>query len=365
MAKIAIIGAGDIGKALCKLFLMISDHELLCVEPDALKCLDLQDECDALARPRFQELMHPTAPITFQCSTSNEMSEEIVSKFAPEIVLCACDEVEFFAQASARLKCNFIAFCDDYQVVRAIEQAPVQNTFVLQAGVAPGLLNYMAMDVLNDQPETRMLTMIAGSLPDIVLGETPLTKTKNTESLLADYLLPAIVVEDGQEKYLEAMSDISPLRVSGVCYETFISGTGIGNPMSYDVPNVCYRVLNFPGHSENILAKIDGADDPVNTLLEEMVPTSDDYMVLIVIAENAIGQIKTSYFSFGPSTETGLEMSANTLAAACSAAGIAQLILEDQLPSGFLDASHISMSALYQTNAMSVFDQLSGNNNRG
>lgn len=357
MAKIAIIGAGELGKALCKLIMVTSDHEILCVDTDITACADLEDECDTLRRPKFQELMYPSPPIEILHSESHTVTKNAVKNFAPEVIVCANESLEDAADIAFSLDLHCVSFSEDHEAVLKIQKNETSKTFVLQTGLAPGLLNYFAIDVLNEQLDTKMLTMACGSLPDVVLGDSALTRTKNIESVLREHLQPALILENGAERYLDPLTDVASLRVSGVEYETFIAGSGIGEPSAYDVPNVCYRNIAFPGHLSAILSKLEDNDDPVSGLAEAFQPITDDYVIMAVIAEDVFGRLKTSYMSFGSCTEPGLQMSAQTFASVCTAAGVIQLILEEQLPAGHLNADQISLSDLEQTAAMAVFDR--------
>lgn len=355
MAKIAIIGVGELGSALCKLLLVSSDHELLCVDIDPAVCMDLDEECRTLSRPRFQELMFPTVPVTISCEGTTEGMTRVITRFAPDIIVCANDDLKFCTSLARTLGMHCVAFSDQRQDVLEVEQEELKKTFVLQTGLAPGLVNYFAMDMLNGQLDTRMLTMACGSLPEVFIGENAFTRTKDLRSTLSEYLQPSLVLEDGIERYLEPAADLAKLRVSGVEYETFIVGTGIGNPLSYDVPNVCYRSIQFKGHLDAVHAEIADADDPVAVLSDLFQVVQDDFVILTVIAENVFGELKTGFMVFGPNPELGL--CAQTLGAVCPAAGIIQLILEDQLPSGCLGADQIPFDLLNQTAAMMIFER--------
>ena len=355
MAKIAIIGAGELGSALCKLLLVSSDHEILCVDDDPVVCMDLDEECRTLIRPRFQELMFPTPPITISCDATTADLVASVTRFAPDIVVSSNVDLKICTSLAKTLGAHCVAFSDQRQEILEIEQEHINKTFVLQTGLAPGLVNYFAMDILNSQLETKMLTMACGTLPEIFIGDTAFTRTKDLRSTLSEYLQPALVLEDGVERYLDPATDLAKLRVSGVEYETFIVGTGIGNPHSYDVPNVCYRSIQFHGHLDAVNTEIANADDPVSALADLFKPVQDDYVVVAVLAEDVLGELKTGFMVFGPNPELGL--SAQILGTVCPAAGIIQLILEDQLPSGYLGPADIPFDLLNQTTAMMIFER--------
>lgn len=355
MAKIAIIGAGELGSALCKLLLVSSDHEVLCVDIDPAVCIDLDDECRSLVRPRLQELLYPTPPVTISCETTSEDIAATVKRFAPDIIVCANDDLKFCTSLARTLSLHCVAFSDQRQDVLDIDLDELKKTFVLQTGLAPGLVNYFAMDILNGQLDTKMLTMACGVLPEVFIGETAFARARDLRSTLSEYLQPALVLEDGVERYLDPATDLAKLRVSGVEYETFIVGTGVGDPFSYDVPNVCYRSIQFRGHLDAVNAAIDEADDPVAVLSDMFRPVQDDYVILAVIAEDVFGELKTGFMVFGPNPELGL--SAQVLGAVCPAAGIIQLILEDQLPSGYLGPAEITLDLLNQTAAMMIFER--------
>ena len=356
MAKIAIIGAGGLGSALCKLLLVSSDHEILCIDIDPAVCMDLDEECRTLIRPRFQELMYPTPPVTISCDVTSDDMAAAVKRFAPDVIVCSNDDLKFISSLARTLGAHCVAFSDQRQDVQEIQQVEdLEKTFVLQTGLAPGLVNYFAMDILNDQLDTKMLTMACGSLPEVFIGDIAFTRSKDLRSTLSEYLQPALVLEDGIERYLDPATDLAKLRVSGVEYETFIVGGGVGDPFSYDVPNVCYRSIQFCGHLDAVQAAIDEADDPVAALSNMFRTVQDDYVILAVIAEDVFGEIKTGFMVFGPNPELGLN--AQTIGAVCPAAGIIQLILEDQLPSGYLGPAEIPLDLLNQTAAMMIFER--------
>lgn len=355
MAKIAIIGAGSIGKALCKILLMCTDHIIQCIDISPSACEDLYDECNSLIRPVYQTMLYPEVPIKCNYIADKDDILQNLMAFKPEIIVCACHDVSYAAQIAKELNTHFIAFSEDHSEVLSIQETEVHKTFVMQTGLAPGLANYFAWSLLATEVSPKMLTIACSSLPEVSLGDVQFARTKNSESLLAEYLSPALILADGDEVYLDPMADIANLRVNGILYETFISGGGIGDPLAYDVPNVCFRSIRFPGHTAHMQSIIQDAADPVNELLNVLPKTSDDYVVLAVIIEDSSGNIKTTHVQFGSCPE--LDISAQALGASCTAAGIIELILEERMPVGYIGSDQVSFYDLDKTTPMKIFHQ--------
>jgi saccharopine dehydrogenase-like NADP-dependent oxidoreductase len=365
MARIAIIGAGRVGTAAAKIFLMASDHELFVIDTSEDALQTLLEKCQDLQRPSHRAAFSPEVQVSLICTEPEDDLSSILSSIDVELVMCATPftmNIEI-ATACARLGIHYIDFTEDVSVTEAISKLEVNSTFVPQTGLAPGLVNYLGLSLFEELGVPASLDLRVGALPQISWAPSHYAITWSPEGLINEYLKPAQRKVDGMFELVDPLSDPELLIVNGIQYEAFTTSGGVGMMSAYDhIPNVEYKTIRFPGHLAFVQSMFTTTErdfeKSVSLAKEVFERTRDDVVVLVAHAVDVSGMSASAGLHFYPANE--LDVTALELTTAGVGVGIAELVLNGDLPLGVLTSAQIPFEKFMQTEALRlVFDHVS------
>jgi lysine 6-dehydrogenase len=178
-----------------------------------------------------------------------------------DAVLCALPY--FFDYDMAALAVDAGAhYCDLGGNTEIVEQqrtldgeARAQGVSVVpDCGLAPGMVNILAQAGIDELDEVHSVRALVGGLPQQPRPPLNYQVVYSLEGVLDYYTTPSIVLEDGEIREKEALSDIErvvfPEPVGEL--EAFHTAGGISTlPYRYRgrVPRMEYKTLRYPGHA--------------------------------------------------------------------------------------------------------------------
>lgn len=353
MAKIAVVGAGVIGCAFVKIVLAVTAHEVVLIdtrESQLRTALRLIIETMSENIAERIEAAH--------CPNKQSLAEKIV-----EVDLVACctpfSEVAEIAALSAAHSKHYLDFTEDNEVTEEINQLKVEkSTFVPQTGIAPGLINYMGID-LSKGLEVSKLKLCVGALPQEVVPPSYYAITWSPAGLVNEYLKPVKQKVDGQVITVEPLTDLEILMVDNETYEAFTTSGGVGNLAAYSgIPNIEYKTLRHPGHHEFLIELLRKARFN-QEIAEELITTTfertrlDKVATLIrVVCTNGTEHFKGDHFW----PNASLDLTAIELMTAGTGVAVAELILRNKLPKGILRPDQIPLNKLFKTGSGRLLD---------
>ena len=239
---IVIIGAGRVGVACALLARAYTMYRVALIDADS----------GALSVARETLDKHGALCDFHQ---ADESLPQVLKSLEPSVVLC-CTPFHVnvkVATICAELQCDYIDFTEDISVTKAVTELNPQNcSFVLQTGLAPGLVNSIGLALvqrLKDQGAVpHELQMRVGALP--LVGSVPqaYSLTWSSSGLINEYYQPVERIIDGQVTLQEPLCALERFIVDGTKLEAFNTSGGLGAPSMYDVPNVSYKTIRYPGH---------------------------------------------------------------------------------------------------------------------
>lgn len=294
MTRVAILGAGQIGRAVYKIITDLGDHSGLYNIIDAF-VVDASEES-------IRRLPHGTHGVMdLGTCEMKEISDMLINGKVTHVI----NALPFFlnekvATAAVAAGCHYIDFTEDDVMadkVQAIYKDTELNCAV-KCGLAPGFINYIGHDLVGQMDTTDTLMISVGALPRMVsfnTGEPELSYnlTWSVDGLVNEYIRPCRVRENGIEKDVAPLTDLTKVILDGVEYEAAYTSGGIGSLVKdlARVPNVHYKTLRYPGHYtfiKKVVKEKKGDFEALRKYFQEVFPfTNDD---VIVVYANAIGK---------------------------------------------------------------------------
>lgn len=195
----------------------------------------------------------------------------------------------YFNAAMARAAVDVgIHYCDlggNTEIVfeqKQLHEAALEKdlSFIPDCGLAPGMVNILAMEGIRRLDDVERVKVYVGGLPQH--PEPPLNYqiVYSLEGALDYYTTPSWVLRDGKRTQVEALSELERLKFPAPVgeLEAFHTGGGISlMPWTFEgkVDVMEYKTLRYPGHADIMRAIRELgllATDPVDVKGTEVVP---------------------------------------------------------------------------------------------
>jgi len=298
--KIAILGAGQIGRAIFQILRKLKFNVLHTAFTD-IDIIIFDSNAD--------NLLNIDATIN-NSDLSTLKITEISAILKKEKVTHVMNALPFHmnekvASAAKLAKCAYIDFTEDDIMAESVMEIYKDSglTCAVKCGLAPGFINYVGHELVKLIDEPDSLTISVGALPRTVSydkkhPEHSYNLTWSVDGLVNEYLRDCKVRKDGKEILVNPLSEKIKIILDGVKYEAAHTSGGIGSLVRdlVNVPNVCYKTLRYPGHYkyvQSILAENDWNFEKIKKIFIEKFPFTDDDV--IIVYANVLGKNKGIY----------------------------------------------------------------------
>lgn len=362
MTKIAILGAGQIGRAVYKI---ITDLR----ENSDNRIYDNIDVFVAdVSEANISKLVYGTHRlINFEECTGKEIGNILYEGKITHVI----NALPFFlnekiAIAASIANANYIDFTEDDNMADKVCSilGKLDINCAVKCGLAPGFVNYIGYDLINkiNTPDTLLVSV--GALPRLVSygSENPeqsYNLTWSVDGLVNEYIRPCRVKKLGVKTEIIPISEIIDVVIDGVRYEAACTSGGIGSLIDdlNHVPNIQYMTLRYPGHYAYVKSIISENNefDSIKTIFKEKFPFTDDDV--IVVYANALGKdeegtfIRRSYFNkyYGVNGLSGIQSTT-----AASGVAILELMLTGKVQ-GIITHSNVNLKDFVETEAFKKY----------
>lgn len=243
MIKVVIVGAGRVGVACASLITQNLQYEV--------HLIDTNQESLSVA--------HETVGgFVTQHLVSDSDLEAKLYELDPWAVVCATPfQINIrIAGVCNDLGAHYLDFTEDVKVKEAVKALnPGNSTFVLQTGLAPGLISQIGLDLVEqlivDGCEPFSLDLRVGALPQN--GDYALTWS--TAGLVNEYMQPCETIERGVKQVRQPLEGHEEHLVDcgRTKLEAFNTSGGMGDEDMYlGLEFVNYKTMRYPGHLELI-----------------------------------------------------------------------------------------------------------------
>ncbi len=311
--KILVAGAGKIGVSLANLLASSDDYTVLLAD------IHIERAEKILAHHANLEMV--------QCDVHDHSA--MSQLFQTHNITAVVSSLPFhcnIAIATLAKECNshYFDLTEDVESVREID-ALAKNTmtaFVTQCGIAPGLINIIANDLIQAFDQVNEVKLRCGDNPQHANTALKYALTWSTEGLINEYSNPCVILENSKLKEIRPLSECEALEIDGSIYEAFHTSGGIGSlPETYEgkINTMNYKTIRYPGHCEKIrflMQDLKLEDDRKNLqhILENALPTtSEDFIIIYVNVQgikNKKSTQKTYINTFYPAELAGISYSA-------------------------------------------------------
>jgi saccharopine dehydrogenase-like NADP-dependent oxidoreductase len=353
--SIFIAGGGGIGRALA----------LLLVEEPSFPCRVVIGDIaldNAKSAARFASTRGDVGAIAMPAEgTSPELTAAL--KEADAILDCLPgSQAPRLARLAREHGCHYLNLTEYVAETAEVERigAGAPTCFALQCGIAPGVINTLALKLLGEAREQwgvdrfEAVRMRVGALPLSARAPHWYGWTWSTVGVATEYVEPAIVVRDHKVVTRPALSEREELLIEGRLFEADLTSGGAADlpqALASRVKEIDYKTLRFTGHYayvDGLLAKLPSGAGRAAALqreLERVVPHCEDDQVVIhaevegLDARGARRVVRQSLFA--PSIEVaGRRLRAIQSTTAAGIAEVLRLVFAKEL-TGVLHQSQI------------------------
>lgn len=216
--------------------------------------------------------------ILLDCSPGSEAPR--LAQFARDFKMHYANLTEYNAETDA--------------VIKIAKNA--ETGFVIQAGLAPGFVNILAMSLYNEfvnkheNDKVEKIGMKVGALSSHAHSPHFYGFTWSPIGVATEYVKPARAIRDFQQVQLPALSEREKIVIDGATYEADLTSGGAANlPSIFEgkAKSLDYKTLRHPGHYDWIEKQVKSFPDDeavaqnLERIMLENIPHVEDDFVIV------------------------------------------------------------------------------------
>lgn len=287
MTKVAILGAGQIGRAAYQIITDLREEDGPYTNIEAF-VVDADEE----------NIFKLTYGSHYVVDLKDCEVEELTKLLVEQKVTHVINALPFFlnekaASAAAAANCAYIDFTEDDKMADRVQEIYKDKELncAVKCGLAPGFINYIGYDLVDkmDTPDSLMISV--GALPrtasyDASHPELSYNLSWSVDGLVNEYLLPCRVRRNGQMEEVAPLSGQVKVVLDGMEYEAAYTSGGVGSLVRdlTNVPNVHYMTLRYPGHYRYVRSVVQeklNNFEAIKKVFQKKFPyTTDDVIVV-------------------------------------------------------------------------------------
>jgi saccharopine dehydrogenase-like NADP-dependent oxidoreductase len=360
MTKVAVLGAGQIGRAVYQIITDLREES------------DTYADIDAFVVDADQEnIFKLTYGSHYVMDLGNCDVAELTSLLVEQKVTHVINALPFFlnekaASAVAAANCAYIDFTEDDKMADRVQEIfqGKELDCAVKCGLAPGFINYIGYNLVGkmDTPDSLMISV--GALPrtasyDASHPELSYNLTWSVDGLVNEYIRPCRVRKNGVEEEVAPLTGQVKVVLDGMEYEAAYTSGGVGSLVRdlTHVPNVHYMTLRYPGHYRYIRGVVQDKlnnFEAIKKVFQKKFPFTDDDV--IVVYANLTGQHKNvltrrSYYNkfYGVDGLTGIQATT-----AGSGAAMFEMMITGKVK-GIVNHSTVSLADFCETVAFKKY----------
>ncbi|WP_068316982.1 saccharopine dehydrogenase family protein [Polycladidibacter hongkongensis] len=332
MWNVAVIGAGKIGGAICKLLLGSGNYHVTVFD----------QQKSALDRLELAALGKRVIDVGDENALKGALNGvDAVISAAPFYL------TETIASAAKAAGAHYFDLTEDVASTRAVSALAeyADSAFAPQCGLAPGFVSIAGYALAKQFDALDTLSLRVGALPRYPTNRLKYNLTWSTDGLINEYCNPCIAVDQGRTHEVAPLEGYETFSLEGADYEAFNTSGGLGSlaqTLEGKVQSLRYASIRYPGHREIMRLLLGDLGlrnrrDLLKEVMEEAIPATRQDRVLVFIT--ATGEIdgqfeERSYLKNINAREIDGELwSAIQITTAAGICAVVDLVKEGRLPS--------------------------------
>lgn len=253
MSVLAVLGAGMQGVAAAADAAKYGQFErIVLADVDVVRAIHGSDRADRFAGSQVCEALRLDASDPAQLAA-------ILSEADIAIAALPYKMHSFAEQIALGVGCSVVDMGQDEDTACAIHERSKDAeskgiSIVTDCGLAPGLVNVFAADLLARNPGASHIRSYCGGLPERPVGPLGYVLRFSFESVIAEYADPSLALRRGRIEMVPGLEALEEIEFEGLgVLEAFATSGGSGTaPYTFlgQVPNFEYKTLRYPGHCQ-------------------------------------------------------------------------------------------------------------------
>jgi saccharopine dehydrogenase-like NADP-dependent oxidoreductase len=282
MKQIAVLGAGNIGTLVACLLASSGDY--------GVHLLDAKDPGQNLP------LVNQNLKFIAIDMTQETTLEKLLIQ---QQVIAVISSLPYFlnvgiAVLARKLNLFYFDLTEDVNVSKIISEIAATSTqaFVPHCGIAPGFINILAHDLMQQFDSLDNVNLRVGNLPTNINNALHYALLWSTDGVINEYGNICHGIVNGEATTLQPLEDLETVEIDGLAYEAFNTSGGVGSLVQEyagKVKNLNYKTLRYPGHCKKMRflmkdLKLNENRHLLKTILENVLPKTKQDVVLIYVA---------------------------------------------------------------------------------
>lgn len=331
---ISIFGAGRIGTTIAHLLAGSSSYEVYLADIAPDQCYAHNIALNSV-RPNYELL-------ELNVKHNDAMTQFLKEKNIQGIISCLpYTHTLTLAKHAKTHQIHYFDLTEDVDAANAIKTLARDSShaFVSQCGLAPGLINILATDLMRAFDELDTVKLRCGALPQHTSNALRYALTWSTDGLINEYSNPCEAIVNGSSSTRSPLADLESIQIDGRHYEAFNTSGGIGSMIeTYEnqVNALNYKTIRYPGHCKKMRFLLEGLrlnknKNTLKKILENAIPSTEEDVAIVYISIS--GKInhefikKTTVKKFYPETIDKMSCSAIQSSTARSACAVIDTVL--------------------------------------
>lgn len=280
MVRVAVLGAGKIGRTVAKLLSRSGDYHVTIFDSDAA----------SLARAAKK--VSGVGAIQLDASDPDALRGALREA---DIVLSALSyrHNTLVAQAALAAGISYFDLTEDVATTRRVREIAGQardgQVFMPQCGLAPGFVSVVANDLARRFDELDSVHMRVGALPQFPSNALKYNLTWSTDGLINEYCNPCDGIVHGKRRELLPLEGLEHFSIDGLRYEAFNTSGGLGTlgeTLEGRVRSLDYKTVRYVGHRNLIAFLVNGLRlgerrELLKDVLEHAIPVTFQDVVIV------------------------------------------------------------------------------------
>lgn len=279
MTKVLLLGAGKIGRAICKFLGHTNDYEITVADysEDAVKKLD-----DVPNTQTLQLDVTDKKSLAKAVSGNDAVISALSYMFNPGV-----------AEACLEGGASYFDLTEDIATTNAVKKiaksAKKGQIFMPQCGLAPGFTGIVGQHLAKRLDSIDSVLLRVGALPLYPTNALKYNLTWSTDGLINEYCNPCDAIHQGENIDVLALEGMEYFSIDGVRYEAFNTSGGLGTlceTLKGKAHTLNYKTVRYPGHRDLVSflvneLKLSNRRDILKDIMEHAIPITMQDVVLV------------------------------------------------------------------------------------